>query len=251
MENEKQRRTISPIILFAILIQIVFLITLVSIIINNIINNNKIEDRNNQPKISLDDSLLKSINLPNDYIEDISHSLTDIIELNTDGLNTSNSNALIRKDTVKLKEFSNHSFNALSFIVDIPNLEQSYQIYYKYPSNLEENDPFFNNPRAVLCLDEKSQIVYPDFKCTSSLPSNTRYRIIVDYINFLEFDEFTISIDDNNPYQININPIIDTNDANYESYILQVKSDISSLGVSPDLFSYHLIKKQDLNYIID
>ena len=131
--------------------------------------------------------------------------------------------------------------------MDIPNLQQSYQVYYKYPIDTAEVLTT-ENPFAILCLEDKAQIIYPNFKCRSSYPTNIRQQIASDYIKFLEFDSFSIAIDNNDPTQININPITDVTDEVAKEYIAQTKASIQDLGVSPEIFKYHIIQKADLNY---
>lgn len=239
---------ISPIIVFAALLQITFMVIIISIIFTIINHDNEIESRNNQPTIFLDNSLLGDLDLPNSYLEDISHSITEAVELNTTNLSVSNTNAIVRSGSITLAEFDRQMFNALSFIVDIPELGQSYQVYYKYPQETDPNAPFSNNPRAVLCLDEDSITIYSNFKCRSSYSPNIRQTIATDYIKFLEFNDFTIAIDSNDPLTISINPAINTAEDIDESYIAETKSAISSLGISPDLFKYHIVKQEELDY---
>ncbi|MBR2754064.1 hypothetical protein IKD82_02815 [Candidatus Saccharibacteria bacterium] len=246
MENEQKSQKIPPIILIIIIIQIIIFVVLGVIIKNEITKNNKIENRDNEPSVSIGSLTIDDIDLPNNYIEDISHSLTEVMKLNNDNLNIPNSKITVRDNSITTKRFEEQNFVALSFIVDIPDLEQSYQIYYKYSSDkVVDDSPFLDNPRAILCLEEKSQIIYPNFNCNSNYPSDTRYRIIKDYANFLEFDNFSIRTDNENLHQINLKPFpktADTTDAVIESYITQTKTAIQSLGVSPEIFTYHIIR---------
>ena len=249
-DNYQSPRQVSPIILIIILLQIIFIASIVGIIINNLKNDNKIDHRNQEPTIILDNSSIAQLNLPNDYIADITHSITEATELNTPNLLTSDTIATARADSITLQNFNRHNFNALSFIVDIPSLEQSYQIYYKYPMTPNTDEPFLHNPRAVLCLEDKPQIVYPDFNCQSSQPSDIRQRIATEYLRFFEFDHFTISFAPQASNQIVINPANSVSDVESTSYITELRSAISSLGISPDLFNYQLQDSQNLNYIL-
>ena len=248
MENTESSTKISPVILTVVTAQIVFIIIMVTIIINQVNTSNKIEIRDDQPYIAIDSSLIEDIALPYSYAEDIAHGLTDTIALNTPDFSISDTEAIIRDDSLKLVEFNNHDFNALSFIVDIPNLEQSYQVYYKYPTGTATEISYDENPYAILCIENGSQIIYPNFDCHSPYSTDIRQKIATEYAHFLEFDNFTISIDNQNPNQIDINPATNIDDTTGESYIQETRAAIRSLGVSPNLFDYHIVKQEDLDY---
>lgn len=241
---------IPPTILIAIVLQILF-ITVLTVTIFSIINqeNNPLT-YNSQPTISIDNPSSLGIDLPDSYINKISHNLTYAVELNTDNLDIPASKATIRDNTVTLKEFNSINSNLLSFIIDIPSLEQSYQIYYSYSSNpnkesflSEDTDSSLAFNPYVLCITEESQIIYPNFNCHSAFSSNTRYTIVNSYISQLYFDIFSISIDSTNPHQINLKPFRRVTTTLNESHIAEVKAAIASLGISPDLFTYHIIQQ--------
>ena len=231
-----------------IVVQLIFFIVIGVIIVNVVNQNDEITNYEDQPKVTVEGLSANNLSLREDIIDDISHSITSMIEQNTTNLDYHTSKAIVREDSITKKEFTQRGFTALSLIVDIPSLEQSYQVYYKYPDNAA-NDRTTENPSAVLCLENETQIIYPDFKCRSSYPEDIRQRIATDYIRFMEFDDFSITLDDNDPTQININPINDVSEGINESYVSQVKASIQALGVSPDLFKYHIVKKADLNYL--
>lgn len=234
----------------AILFQIIFVIVVIFLIHNTLSKESKIENRNQEPYIFINGLSDNPVNLPNSHIIDLSRSLTDTVKYNTQNLDLSKAGAIIRKDSVTIKEFSRQGFTALSFIVDLPNLEQSYQIYYKYPTDTSLDTSFNEFPRAVLCLDDSSQNYFPDFKCRSEQPTNIRQRIATDYMHYLEFNTFTINMDPDDRTKIDINPIVNGSSIIDESYIQQVKDAISELGISPDLFKYHIVNHQDLDYVI-
>ncbi|MBR2839992.1 hypothetical protein IKE82_01525 [Candidatus Saccharibacteria bacterium] len=243
MNNQlKPQKTISPIILLIVTLQIIFIVVVIAVIINQTSQNHEITTRDSRPRITIDD-LSSSINLPSDYTKDISLSLTSAMELNNTKLPLDSSDAIIRDGSLTLREFSEQQFNALSFIIDIPDLEQSYQIYYKYPITTDTTTtPYFNNPRAVLCLDDPTTIIYANFDCRSSYPDDTRQRIVQDYFNFLTFNDFTASISDQNRSIINLTPAADSVNIDSESYITSTKSTIKTLGISPDLFEYRILR---------
>ena len=236
-------------IIFSI-IELVFVISIGAIIINIISQSNNVKTWDNQSYVKIDQSAIENIELQNNYLEDIARALTETIALNTPDFSVSDSSATIREDSISLVEFPRYTFNALSFIVDIPNLEQSYQVYYKYPTGTAAEISYGENPYAILCLDDSSQIIYSDFNCHTPYPANTRQKIVTEYSRFLEFDNFTISFNESNPTLIEITPATNVADAVGELYIAETKSAIKSLGVSPNSFTYKVTKPEDLNFIL-
>lgn len=245
MENNKKEP--NYLLAIFIIVELVFLIIVGSKIINIINEDDRITKAEDQPRINISGLPSDNINLRQEFIDEISHNILDAIKQNSSILDLPKTNAIVRNDSLQLKSFNHQNFNALSFIVDIPNLQQSYQVYYKYPIDTTEVLTT-ENPFAILCLEDKAQIIYPNFKCRSSYPTNIRQQIASDYIKFLEFDNFSIAIDNNDPTQININPITDVTDEVAKEYIAQIKASIQDLGVSPEIFKYHVIQKADLNY---
>ncbi|MBR2839987.1 hypothetical protein IKE82_01500 [Candidatus Saccharibacteria bacterium] len=246
--EETNRKEFGYLIGIFIVVQIIFFVVIGAIIINVANHNDKITNIDSQPKITVEGLSSNELSLRDSVINDISHDLTSMIEQNTANLDLHSANAIIREGSIAKKEFAQRGFTALSFIVDIPSLEQSYQVYYKYPTNAA-NEQTTENPSATLCLEDEAQIIHPNFNCRSSYSEDIRKRIATDYIKFMEFDDFSITLDDSDPTRININPITDVSDDVNESYISQVKASIQALGVSPDIFKYHVVKKADLNYL--
>ena len=242
MEYQENNKKISPFILTIAMIQAVFVIIIIITIYKETVKENTVVPRDDQPIVTIDDLSLKVANLSDNYINDILHSITKAIESNNNNVNVSNLDIIIRNDSITLKQFDKQQFDALSFIIDIPTLEQSYQVYYKYPTTVDIDNPYSNNPRAVLCIDNPSQIIYPNFQCHSDYPSDIRFKIARDYISFLKFDTFSISIDKDNPSQINLKPFHRATTTLNESHITQVKTTIESLGISPDIFTYQINK---------
>ena len=243
--NKKEPNYLLAIFIIA---QLLFFVIIGILIVNAINQNNKINSYYDQPKVIIEGLSSNDLTLRDDIIDDISLSLASAIEQNTTDLDLRGSKAIVREDSISQVEFAQKGFVALNFIVDIPSLEQSYQVYYKYPVNAA-NDQTTENPSAILCLEDEAQIIYPDFKCRSPYSEDIRPKIATEYTRFMEFDDFTITLDEDDPTQININPSTKITDGTNESYISQVKAFIQDLGVSPDLFKYYVVKETDLNYL--
>ena len=113
-----------------IFIQLLFFIIIGFVFINIMSKNDRITKPEDRPKISINNLSSNDINLRDEFIDEISHNLLEAVKQNTSTLDLPKTNAIVRDNSLTLKKFDHHNFNALSFIVDIPNLEQSYQIYY-------------------------------------------------------------------------------------------------------------------------
>ena len=250
-ETDSSKR-ISPIILFFAISQLLFVSLLVWSIFS-LQQEDKITDREDEPKVSISNLASAIENFPNSYIDDIEHSLTETIELNIDNFSIPDAKSTIRNDSLKVQNFDNHGFRALSMIVDIPNLQQSYQIFYKYPIDYTKatNVPYYNNPRAVLCLSEEIEKIYPNFICQAKYPQETRYKIVADYLKYFDFNYFSASINSDNPAKVYINPTkYSLTDNEKNTYLQEIKDAIESLGISSDLFEYEFIQPANLNYHI-
>lgn len=249
MQYEENNIRIPSSIILVSLIQVAFLIMAITTIGSNLTSTPQNLKPNHQPIITIDSSPIANLELSNYHMRNIARILTDSIEINTNSLDLSNSKATIREGSITTHEFNTLNFKTLSFIADIPNLKQSYQIYYYFPIDdsvvtFFSEDTDTTSPdikRSALCLSKEVQIIYPDFNCRSVYPSDARYQIIQSYINLLEFKDFSTSFDATNAYQINLKPFRKTTTALDKTSVSQVKHAISSLGISPDMFTYYIL----------
>lgn len=190
MEQHNNAR-ISPITLTAIISQIIFIIILGATIFSTANQANQPLAPNAQPVISIDNFSSQDVNLSNNHINNILHNLTYTVELNTSNLNIPDSTATVRDGSTIWADVSSTNFTLLSFIVDIPNLEQSYQIYYYFNPNTdslptEDTDTSLPINPYVLCLTDQSQIIYPDFDCHSAFSPDMHDSITQEYANLLK-----------------------------------------------------------------
>ena len=248
MQNKQDKRTVSLIIIFLAITQLVFMLIIITAITNRIAKKPTIIAPKSQPAVNIDNISIDEIDLADTYTDRIKRILTDAIITNTPSFDIPSTKVKIRENTITTREFATANLKAISFIVDIPNLEQSYQIYFNYYIGPDANSfsyedadaPYIDNLHSALCLDDESQIIYPNFDCHSIYPNDARYQIAQSYIKLLKFNTFSVAIDSDNPHQINLfryTRIIDTLN---ESHIAEVKQAISSLGISPELFVYHI-----------
>lgn len=248
--QEKEQPKISLATLVFIIIQIIFLVFL-AISIPNLLKGNTTLKREEQPKVTINNLRTLVPNLSDEYTNDIQHSLTEIVELNTTNLDIANLDATIRDNSLSSITFDYYGSKAINFIVDIPNLHQSYQMFYAYPIDVNLDAPYTNNYRTILCLEDEKQIIYPDFKCHSSFSPETRQEIVSEYLKDFEFDYFTVSLDRDNT-TVMISPISESlTETAKSSYIQKTKDAIESLGAPSNLFTYKVLTQADMTYRLD
>lgn len=252
MENghNENKIKINPIVAVFIIFQIIFILAIV-ISAPKLFQDNEIGagDYDKQPKVTIQD--LKTVLSGHPEKADaIERSLLDIIQNNTNDVNLKSSVATMRD----LKEiyFDHENLHHLSFIADIPDLSQSYQIFYEYSD--DENNPYLSQNDTIipLCLSEYETKLYPEFVCKDLYEQTTRNAIVAKYLSYFNFDYFSAYIDLSDIFEIVINPISDNvSDVESSSYINTIKDNISSLGISAEIFNYHIVQPEDLNYIIE
>ena len=237
----------NKLILFSIFlgIQVLFIIILVSIIATNTASDEIAQtDFERKKNVSIEDLDSQLPYAP--YSGHLMATLTTTIEQNATEFDPEQSTAIIRDGSLKTVEFENISSVFFSAIIDIPNLEQSYQVYSMYPQDTGDFNLDLYNTQYVLCLDEYSKKIYPDFNCHDLFESDTRRYIASKYLSYFNFNNFSPSVSqDFNT--VGILPLSsgEITKETADSYIEQTKSAISSLGISPDLFTYSIIDSTD------
>ena len=232
-QNTPKEKSLLPAIL--IIAQIIFIVIAISIIVLNS-HSEEISsvDYKRQPKVTIEN--LKSV-LPdatNNYTDVLETHLANTVELNTNNYNVTSSKAIIRDGSFKMVNLDKDNVVFYSMIIDIPELEQSYQIYDHYSGDKEPANRMY-----ILCLDDNAEKVYPDFDCRDEYPDSTRRDIATSYIGYFDFGDFHAFTDQNDKTAIGITPYSpDITEDQKASYIRRTKEAVSSLSVSPDLFNY-------------
>jgi len=236
-------KKISPAILFFVILQVIF-ITVASTTIIGLNNNEIIEDDathyKNLPELVIDDLVNEISFLSEDEVADIQKRLFEIVSENTTSLDIGKVDAVIRENKIYLPDF-NEDVTYFSTIVDIPSLEQSYQIFYG--SNLDPDVATF-----VLCLENDGDIIYKDFKCKSSDSILTRNEIVSYYLKYYDFGDLMPIVENNLKEITLLLPKGASIQENGNYYIEQVKEGIKLLGISPEIFKYSLREYDDINY---
>lgn len=241
---------INPLMMAFIVFQMIFVIILI-VSLPNLFQDNKISagDYNAQPKVSIEG--LQEI-LPTssaDKVGVIERSLLEIIKNNVNEVNLGESVATVRD--VNGQYFSYENVYFLSFIVDIPALKQSYQMFYQDSS--DEYSEYIGPDDTIipLCLGEYEEKIYSEFNCKDIYDQTTRNVIVSKYLSFFGFENFSAFIDLTEPYDVRINPIAgDISGGDSRLYINMIKEKISSLGISPEMFRYSVVQPEEIDYML-
>lgn len=244
MENDQntlKEKSILPVIL--IIGQILFIIIIVSII-SLFVRDEEISsvDYGRQPKVTIEDLASVLPDPSKTYIDVLESKLAQVISLNSGNYSTSDSEAIIRDGTFKLVNLDKDNVVFYSAIVDIPNLQQSYQIYDHYSGDKEPANRMY-----ILCLDDDSEVIYPDFDCRDDYPSDIRVNIASGYIGYFNFRDFHAYPDEKDHSVIRIVPhTLTPSDSDKTDYINRAKEAIDSLGVPSSLFKYEVTDPRHL-----
>ncbi len=230
-------------LLIAILVfQIIFIIVLV-VSLSRVFQSPKIDpdDREAQPSVTimgLDETFPE---FSNDYIKEVENQLFLLVQQNNVGMNFGTSVAEIRQDSINHVSFKDEEFDFYNFIVDIPELSQSYQLFLTV-SAVEANKYIDPNAAIVpLCLSDAEVKIYSDFNCEDIYNQKTRNLIGLNYIPYFDSDKYYV------------NPRLSTLDslvvvvfyrvngiADADTALDELKNSIRTLGISPELFTYNV-----------
>jgi len=249
MQEARKDKTI-PLIAFLVveIIIVIILISLITIFKKDDKIGNIEYDR--QPSTTIENLASKLPDDPKEYVNAVQRELANTIELNTESFDLSGTKAEIRQDTLKVQQFNRLEGYYFSVIVDIPNLQQSYQIYAHYPAKNSPPNSTPPNTMYVLCLNDQNEIIYPNFQCEDNHSSDIRLDLASYYLRYFDFNYFSAFLDDSLT-KVNINPTeYSPTESEKEFYLEETRNAIESLGISPGLFTYEIIVPQDLNYYI-
>ena len=231
-----------------IIFQIIFIVLLIFVFKN--INTGTFEISN----LSVT-NLTKDIkDLPSGSAESIQRVLYDTIALNGGTLTSiENSDAQIRDNTLVELYFDKQNMHYVMFVVDIPSLQQSYQIFHEWTD--QASNPYYmtNRGTMVMCPLE-NDIIYSDFKCHDDFNHLGQNIVTSEFIQYFNprFNYFSAYLNLDNPSVIIINPSVtyDNDAATKSRCIEEVKATINSLGISPDYYEYYVRTATDVNYHI-
>ena len=139
----------------------------------------------------------------------------------------------------------------LTATIDVPDLEQSYQIFYEYYGGEIEWEPDLHEFLVISCLYDSDRIIYPDFDCKDRYGQEMYNSIVARYINQFSFDQFSAFVKDNDFSTVQINPIKENpTPEEKESYIKETKAAVESLGVPAETLQYYVLQPNDYTYML-
>lgn len=180
--------------------------------------------------------------LPESSVDPIQTVLYDTVTMNGGAINSiKDSDIRIREETLKNIYFSEQNIHYVSFIIDIPSLEQSFQIFHEWTNDSTNQYYLVNRATMVMCPLE-SQIKYSNFQCRDNYDNNGQAFIVSQFLPYLSFDGFNaLTRYDKAPYVIIIAPeTFNVSEDTKSVFIEQTKEKITSLGFPSDLFSYYV-----------
>ncbi len=255
-EQSRPRVKLSTIIFLGIHVVLIILIVLS---VSRFSQDDEVE---NAPGQDLSAKIINATDaIPADYsgwTETIEWELLNTILRNVDdnALDKNKASAHLRDGSIKTQRFEDYGVNYVRAIVDIPDIEQSYEIFLEYPDNkdaisaVEYGESEVAKPYSILCLDDNSEKIYPNFECHESSDYYTRQEIVANTLGYFYFDYFSAYLDPNKQDTIIISPSVtyDNDDATKAKYIEEVRTAVETLGISPDSFTYYVRTAADVNY---
>lgn len=194
------------------------------------------------PEVSFEDGSIfdKIEGLPEDARQMLERGLYGEIAKNTDiRYSIPNSGASIRNETLISTYFDEIDVHYVYFIVDIPELEQSYQIKYEWSDDVKNQNLSINDRMMVMCPSEE-QLVYESFDCVDDYNQNGESLILYAYINENSFEGFDVILPDDfnqfvviSGFNIRVDGEIDS-----ELSVIALKNFIKSLGFDAEKFEY-------------
>lgn len=230
-----------PLLIFVIL-QIIFIV-LCAVSLPKIFVSNRADEGNfaNLPRITIDGS---SEILPKE-VDVMEWILLDAVKENVSEVAFGEADAVIRDESVKKQYFELPNIYYYSAIVDIPDLNQSYWVFYEYSDEENNINLSANNQYLAMCIVDPEEIVYRDFDCKSQYGQLTYNAIAKKYLGWSNFDNIIVEVSDDYG-EIQIIIINDEDNSNNEKYINEVKEKIRSLGIYPEIFEYNVIPSSEI-----
>ena len=215
--------------------QLIFIILIVFAIRS--VNTNTFEISN----LSVFDLTKEIEGLPESSIDPIQTVIYDTVTMNGGTLTSiKDSDAKIREGTVRNIYFDKQNIHYVNFIIDIPSIEQSYQVFHEWTNDYSNQYYLINRATMVMC-PLKDQAEYLNFDCHDKYNHNGQAFIASQFLPYFDLNGFKIFLQyDKAPYTIIVAPkTFGVDDSTKAFYIQQTKEKVASLGFPPDAFNYY------------
>ena len=245
--DEKKTFQTNHLLLAFIIVQGVIILFATIAIVSQLQKSDRVDqnDYSNQPSVTIEDLDKNFVKFPEDRKGMIAANLLDIMRNNTPEINLANARAEIRDGSIREKHFDSINVDYASAIVDIPDLEQSYQVFLQSSSDSKNRyiDP--NGAIIFLCIKNPSDIVYSDFDCVDTYSQKTRNSLVTQFIKYYQFNGFIAWVENDETVVIVPN---DFNVVDAERFVGDARTAVESMGISSDLFEYRIMRAEDYNY---
>ncbi len=253
--QDRIRGYINPVVFIFVFIEMSFLVIVVAIILSV----SRVPELNLEVEVSGIDRIE---GIPDVIADKAEIALYNAMSVNfAYGQSIDASGAVVRDDTIIEKRFDSDNTDIdgtsiVSFIVDIPNVKQSYWMWYSWLDGYngeEENDWMLES--AVAC-PVGNESLYEDFVCRDWVEDPVRNQIVAEYLKYLHSEDFYAYVNPDDPEMQEIFIVVSGADSSQESeqkYVTEVKDYIDSIGVSSEIFNY-IVKPapmEELNESID
>lgn len=199
--RQKIIEMISPFNLFLVVLEMVFIVLMV-MGFSNIMNEPEGEVGIGTSEISE-----KIEGTSEGLDDDISKAVYEAVAVNNSEMaNVSRNGVIVRDEIVVSKEMGDSGLRHMSFIVDIPELKQSYRVFYDDYSEVDKDDLSGGAPEIlVTCLNGSDEMIYDDFSCGDNYGGLGKYyvargheglmgggseQVVADYKVFLPQDRY-------------------------------------------------------------
>ena len=165
MDVYNNDRKTGPITLIAIMAELAIIIFVIFTVINLLKTNGETKEPL-QYNVEISNFRQEISNIDKDGLKDIQFSLYDAAWLNSDNFNKSDVvNATIRSESVKKQNFIEDNIFQVYFVVDFPDLEQTYQVSHIYSTIKKYNSKLPVNYRTMVYCPKESQKIYSGQTC--------------------------------------------------------------------------------------
>lgn len=248
--QEKINNLLNPVNIVLIIVELSFLM-IIGFIFASVIND---DDVNFGVVVENTRSIDE---IPSGVRDSVSVALYNIVSLNTeDGQNVNVSGAFVRDGTMVRRHFDNNDesepgFETVSFVVDIPSLEQSYWVQYEKSDEYDEEDSendWTVVPTVTCLLDSEKK--FNNFVCNSQLGEFERNRIAANYLGYASFEDFYAYIDEGDLSRIKIvSRFYEHSPEQDAKYVEEVKEFVESLGIPVELFEYYIVPVDEIEIL--
>lgn len=242
--DTKERKKINPLVLMFIIIQ-VMVFAILAFIANGIFAGSADENVGGEDQRRIESNgLAENLDwLSVQDIEEVEKALFKKMKMNSIGMQVENVGAVVREGSTRTLRMEENGSDFLSFVVDLPDMGQSYRVYYAYPETIFDSE----NLAIALCLDSFDEKIYAEFNCVDMEEDEEgRVMIVATVVEGIEYNDFWVNVDEDlRQIRINVLPAVEVNDEVRSRYISEVKQIVENLGVSPGMFEYKVMTPDD------